>query len=323
MTNNKSSILLKDKIYGTFEISEPVVIELIKSHPFQRLKQICQYGVPDKYYHLKNYSRFEHSVGVYLLLKKLGASEKEQIAGLLHDVSHTAFSHVVDWVLGNGKDEGHQDAKHLNFLLNSELSVILKKYNFDPAEIGNHHNFKLLENELPQICADRIDYSIREFPLEIARELVENLIVEQGEIIFKNKESAKLLAENFLKRQVIHWGGFEAVSRYRLFANALKIALDKKIIDFNDFWKTDNYVLNKINEAKNEEINKILSALKNKKLNGYPKGKEKAFKKFRYVDPLFLENGKIVLLSKVDKKFANELEKVRIDNARGINYPII
>jgi HD superfamily phosphohydrolase len=33
-----------------------------------------------------------------LLVRRLGASLEEQIAALLHDVSHTAFSHVIDSV---------------------------------------------------------------------------------------------------------------------------------------------------------------------------------------------------------------------------------
>jgi len=50
-------------------------------------------------------TRFDHSVGVMLLIRKLGAGSspasallKEQVAALLHDVSHTAFSHVIDYV---------------------------------------------------------------------------------------------------------------------------------------------------------------------------------------------------------------------------------
>lgn len=65
----------------------------------QRLKGISQFRIPDKYYFKDNYSRFEHSIGVMVLLGKLGASQEEQIAGLLHDVSHKAFSHVYDWVV--------------------------------------------------------------------------------------------------------------------------------------------------------------------------------------------------------------------------------
>ena len=92
------SITIFDKIYGTYKITSPVIIKLLKSSPVQRLKKIAQFGVPDQLYHLKGYSRYDHSVGVFLLLRKLEASELEQIAGLLHDVSHTAFSHVIDYV---------------------------------------------------------------------------------------------------------------------------------------------------------------------------------------------------------------------------------
>ena len=45
---------------------------------------------------------FEHSLGVYLLLRRLGADRREQVAGLLHDISHTAFSHAVDFLISSG-----------------------------------------------------------------------------------------------------------------------------------------------------------------------------------------------------------------------------
>ena len=122
----------------------------------QRLKSIAQFGIPDKYYHLKNFSRFEHCVGVMMLLKKLGATEEEQIAGLLHDVSHTAFSHVVDWVVGEGKTEDFQDEQHKNYIFSSSIPQILKQYSYDPERITDYHNFGLLEREVPDLCADRV-----------------------------------------------------------------------------------------------------------------------------------------------------------------------
>ena len=36
-----------------------------------------------------------------LLALKFGSSLEEQIKALLHDISHSAFSHVIDYVLGN------------------------------------------------------------------------------------------------------------------------------------------------------------------------------------------------------------------------------
>ncbi len=78
-----NSLIIQDPLYGTQEIVSPVVLEIIASAPFQRLKGISQYGIPDEFYHLKNFYRFEHCIGTYLLLKKSGATEAEQVAGLL------------------------------------------------------------------------------------------------------------------------------------------------------------------------------------------------------------------------------------------------
>ena len=77
---------LNDSVYGEEEINEPVLLELINSKPVQRLKGISQMGLPKDYYHRPVFSRFDHSVGVLILLRRLNANLREQIAGLLHDI---------------------------------------------------------------------------------------------------------------------------------------------------------------------------------------------------------------------------------------------
>lgn len=53
---------------------------------------------------------YDHSMGVFVILRARGAPLEEQIAGLLHDVSHTAFSHVGDWVYGKeNQDKDYQN----------------------------------------------------------------------------------------------------------------------------------------------------------------------------------------------------------------------
>ena len=316
-------MIINDRVYGKSSITAPVLISLIKSKPLQRLKGIAQYGVPDEYYIYKNYSRFEHSVGVMVLLKKLGATEEEQIAGLLHDVSHTAFSHIVDWVVGSGRTESFQDDKHKDFLNASEVSKILKKYGYSPKKISDYKHFGLLERPLPELCADRIDYSLREFPKDVARSYFLSLIERDGRIVVKDKKSAKIFAMNFLKRQKEHWEGFEAVSRYRIFADVLKISLDKKIITMEDFWREDKFVLKKLENSKDKDIVKILRVLGNKVLSNLPKSKKVSRKKFRYIDPLFIERGKLVRLSDVDKEFVNLIEKAKAKNDKGTTIPKI
>ena len=59
-----------DKVYGMKEIEEPVLIDLINSRAIQRLKGVAQQGVPLKYNPQPPFSRFEHSIGVMILLGK-------------------------------------------------------------------------------------------------------------------------------------------------------------------------------------------------------------------------------------------------------------
>jgi len=163
---------ISDSLYGNFKISENVLEELVNGKSIQRLKGISQFGIPEGYFHRKNFSRYEHSIGVFLLLRKLNASLEEQIAGLLHDVSHTAFSHVIDWVLGDPTKEDYQDLNHLKIISNSEIPKILKKHSFDYERISQLESFPLLERESPSLCADRVDYSLREIHHNGKKDLV-------------------------------------------------------------------------------------------------------------------------------------------------------
>ena len=301
---------IKDRIYGNFDIKEPVLIELIKSKPVQRLKGIAQFGLPDKYYFIKGYSRYEHSIGVMLLLKILGANLEEQIAGLLHDISHSAFSHVFDWVVGTSESEDYQDSIHNRFMNQKKIKGIINKYNLDFKEIINLDNFSLLEREIPNLCADRIDYSLREYPVKIRKYCLSNLIVRNNKIVFQNRKAAKVFGVTFIGLQVHHWGSLEAVARYSLLADILKKALKKKLINKKDFLFNDKYIIDIL--EKDPQLKDELSVLKNKKLdtsilNRFINTK----KKFRYVDPIYIERDRLERLSKKDIGFRKLIERSR------------
>ena len=78
-------------VCGPVSIDEPVLIDLINSSAVQRLHHILQHGITGFLGMTQPITRFQHSVGVMLLTRRLGASLSKQIAALLHDVSHTAF----------------------------------------------------------------------------------------------------------------------------------------------------------------------------------------------------------------------------------------
>lgn len=320
-------MIIEDRVYGQYTVTEPVLLELIESPALQRLKGINQYGVPDEYFYVPNFSRYEHCVGVMILLARLGATVEEQIAGLLHDVSHTAFSHTIDWVIGNDIQEGYQDSQHKSYLLRTNIKPLVEKYDFDFDRIADCHQFSLLEQEIPDLCADRVDYALREFafnlPPEEVKTSINNLTTHKGQIIYKDYSSALWFGTAFLWHQQNRWGCFEGVSRYRWFAKALKYAIEEGTITLEDFWQDDKFVIEKVKKSTNPNLHKILNTLKNKSLSHLRLSSELTHKKFRYVDPLFYRDGKPTRLSEYEKNFGEKLENARIENNKGIYCPII
>lgn len=317
-------MIVRDKIYGNFKINESVLNELINSKSLKRLKNISQFGIPDQYYSFKGYTRYEHSIGVMLLLKKLNASLEEQVAGLLHDVSVLAFSHISDWVFGEGRKgvEDYHNMIHDNFVKQTVIPKLLQKYNLSVERILDEKNFGLLERKIPDLCADRIDYALREFKYWLNPKIIEEdplhyMINYNGEIVFSDSKAAFIFATSFLDLQRLHWGAAEPVKRYSLFSDVLKVALKNKIISEKDFYKDEKIVLSKIETSKNSKVKKLLLLLKKGYELRYNKG-EKVFKKFRYVDPKVLIKGNLKRLSKVNTDFKKILMKNEKINKEGI-----
>ena len=64
-----------DTFYGSIEVQEPVLLEIIDSPIFQRLKNIHQYGI--SYYNTiyrEEYNRYDHSIGVFAILRANNSS---------------------------------------------------------------------------------------------------------------------------------------------------------------------------------------------------------------------------------------------------------
>jgi uncharacterized protein len=320
-------MLIKDKVYGEEEINEPVLIDLINSKTLQRLKGVSQQGLPQNYYHRIIFSRFEHSIGVMMLLRKLGADIEEQIAGLLHDISHTAFSHVVDWVLGDPTKEDYQDNNHLNIIKNSEVPSILKKYGFNYKDVANVESFSLLEKSAPSLCVDRFDYTIRELKdlgqEDLVKLCVTNLVNINGQMVFKTQKSAESFANEYLKLQKEHWAGNDARARYYILAQILKKAIDSKLILKEDLMKTDQFIISILENSKNQEILEQLDMLKNGfKIEESKEGIELK-KKFRYIDPEVLTEKGITNLTKVSLEYKEALEKEKTNKDSFVKINII
>jgi len=313
----------KDKVYGEFEIKEPIVLELINSPSLQRLKDIDQVGYrplwlkPDAQVSDYDHSRFAHSLGVYLLLQKYKAPFEEKIAGLIHDVSHSAFSHCIDYVLESGSPQKHsyQDTVFGDFVRQTEIPKIIKKYGFDLEYILDEKNFPLKERSLPDLCADRLDYSLRTAVLfgelngKDKRCLLKNLTVKNNYWVFKNFKSAKKYAELFLKLNKIYYASFASAVMFRTVGDCLKYALQKQYVSEDDLYTTDKIVLEKVKKflSKDKRLKLFWERMNKKiKVSNNPDNYDvQVFCKSRVVDPLFLSDEKLKRVSEIEKNWGD------------------
>ena len=133
----------------------------------------------------------------------------EQIAGLIHDVSHSAFSHTIDYIRKDAEGEkthDGQDKIHDGFVRASGLKTILERHGFNPDDILDDRNFPLKENELPDICADRLDYAVRQgyydyhyLSFDEVQKIWNGLAVCNGSFVFADLKAAGLYAHTFCK----------------------------------------------------------------------------------------------------------------------------
>lgn len=312
---------LQDSLYGEFKVTDEVILELIKSRPLQRLKKIDQGGYSKPFFPGKPRNRFDHSVGVYLLLKKFNAPIDEQIAGLLHDVSHTAFSHSVDYVLVNGSqtEQDFQDKNHERFIKNSEIPAILSKYKFKIDHILEENNFPLKEKNLPDLCADRIDYVLRDgFGIGLIDKnslnfFLDNLTTENNCWVFKDFNSANKFTEFFLKMNREFFSGFPSALMFQTVGDYLKHSFNKKYIIFGDLFTTDSEVIKKINKYLKKD--KVLMTLW-KRMNNRIKSENNSNDfmtrvqcKSRMIDPFCRHQGKLLRVSDIENKWKEIIKK--------------
>lgn len=105
------------------------------------------------------YSRFDHSVGVALIVWNFTHNKAETIAGLLHDVSTPAFSHVSDFRKGDALTQTATEEDNGTILENSkELLECLKQDGLTLEQVNDYHKYPIADNEVPQLSADRLEY---------------------------------------------------------------------------------------------------------------------------------------------------------------------
>ncbi len=323
-------MIVKDKVYGAFEI-EDVFIELINSEPVQRLKGIHQGGASYLVNKKWDNNRYDHSIGVMLLIRKLDGSIEEQIAGLLHDISHTAFSHVIDFVFENTEEDYHEEI-YTRIVEDSEIPKILNNYGYNYKSILlNLEKWKILENPIPELCADRIDYTLRDLLHHgaICKQEVDNFIksieVKNDSICIESIKSAEWFVKIYQQLIFEYFMHPLNIYGYDLLSNTLKLALQKRIITLDDLLKDDKNVICILRNCNDKEVQQILNKI-NPKVRVEENEEDYHIhrkNKLRIVDPLVNNNGKLERASKLSNIVNILNEKARIKAEKGVYVKIL
>ena len=103
---------------------------------------------------------------------------------------------------------------------------------------------------MPDLCADRIDYSLRTAivfkEIENGQYFIDNLLTKKGQWIFRDFESAEKYAKLFLKLNTDYYSGLPSAVMFRTVGDYFRYALSKKYISETDLYTTDKIVLGKI-----------------------------------------------------------------------------
>lgn len=213
--------IINDPVFGFINIPDKFIYELIQHTSVQRLNRIRQLGMASFVYPGAQHTRFHHTIGcMYLMdvalrnLQEKGHDiSKEEYRGalaaiLLHDVGHTAFSHLLENTLTNNVHHEEisllimkQINKESEGRLETAIDIFTDKY---------HKRFfhQLVSGQLD---VDRLDYlqrdsfftGVREGSIGAAR-IMKMLDVVDDKLVVESKGIYSI--ENFLmSRRFMYW----------------------------------------------------------------------------------------------------------------------
>jgi HD superfamily phosphohydrolase len=316
-----------DTVYGPTSFTHPLIIDLIQSDAVQRLRGVLQHGITAVLGITQPVTRFEHSVGAMILVQRAGGSVSEQAAALLHDVSHTAFSHVADFVFGGPGRVSYHEEKRREWIEKSDIPAVLSRRGVDWTDFLDDERFPLLEQPAPRLCADRLDYFLRDsMALGIlshsqAEELFQGLMVASGRFAVEEVDHARLLGYKYIEADAKSWSNETAVLLYELTARALRTAFDRSVITEADLWGTDMQLWEKLSHSPDPAVGAGISLIlrygdfvpdeSNPTVRLHPK--------IRTIDPDVSTDSGLIPLSAIDAEFRDHRDNYLRTRASAIS----
>jgi len=250
---------IHDYIYLT-----PLEVKLVDTPAYQRLRWIRQLGPVNLVYPGANHTRHEHCMGTGHVVGRiadyigLDSHDKQlvTVAGLLHDLGHSPFSHLGDEVA----DLEDHVIRTTKLVSDTEISDILSEEGIASKEVneiiqGDHKLGPLVSGDLD---GDRLDYLVRDAHytgvstgVDAGRLITtmvmvdENLVVRQGGL----PAVEALLTARFAMYPTVYFHPFVRGAELML-ARAANLAISSNKFTHDDFATfTDHKFLSELDRA--------------------------------------------------------------------------
>lgn len=177
--------VFRDPIHNYIHVQHKVILDLINTKEFQRLRRIKQLGTSSFTFQGAEHSRFTHCMGVYEITRQICDNfqrnypskhpddglwnDDERIvalcAALLHDLGHGPYSHTFEHIFNTDHEMWTQ---RIITSPETEINQVLKQVSDDfPEKVASvidhtYPNPQVVQMISSQIDADRMDYLLRD-----------------------------------------------------------------------------------------------------------------------------------------------------------------
>lgn len=269
------------------------------------------------------YTRYEHSVGVSLLIYRFTKDLKQSLAGLFHDIATPAFSHVVDFMSGDHmRQEMTEESTGQIIRSDAVIAGVLTHCGLSFQDVDNYHRFPIADNDSPKLSCDRLEYTLGNavnygfekpsFVMDVINDLtiIKNESGEE-ELAFRSPSAALRFADTALACGRVYSGDENRFCMEYL-ARLLRKCIQTGSLSRQELLKDEAHVISRILSspyAKEWEIfrrfNAIVPADESDGLN--------LDAKRRYIDPLVISGQRASAISRAFREKAEAFQNESYD----------
>jgi len=298
------------------------ILDFASTDAMARLKNIgmscgLEYTSFPLYKACKPYTRFDHSVGVALIIWHFTLDMKQAVAGLFHDISTPVFAHVVDFLNHDHLQQESTEEETKEIISGSnQIQRLLTEYGLTVQDVCDYHRYPIADNDSPMLSADRLEYTLgnsvnyRFRTLKEVQAYYEDLTIVSNElgaseIAFRSKELACAFTEAALLNSKVYVADADRFSMQFL-ADILRYALDHNILREEDLYSTEPEVIARLQSCTPtaslwKDLCGFSTTHRKNENPDLPRWISVPAKK-RYVDPLVANHGRVTEISELLKE---------------------